>query len=324
MTRRAVWLLEVGLFIILSIPLAILPFKLSIKAGELLGLLVFYLWGSRRRIAIENIKKSGVRSQESNPPTPPFTKGGRGGINYSAEGIARETFKNLGKSVVEIIKIYYGLGEKIISSVDIEGIENFNHAKSKGKGILFITGHCGNWELMAIVFGFKINNSSVVARAQNNPYMNRIIEKVRAKYGNRIIYKKDALKGILSLLKKNGCVGILIDQAVIPDEGYVIDFLGRGAWTTKMPALIARKTGAAVLPVFIHRTNGGHRIKIYPEVELSKNGDMESAVIADTKNFSHFIEEYIRAHPSEWLWIHRRWKRVNQDTMSPSPLRGEG
>ncbi|PIQ94937.1 MAG: lipid A biosynthesis acyltransferase, partial [Nitrospirae bacterium CG11_big_fil_rev_8_21_14_0_20_41_14] len=55
---------------------------------------------------------------------------------------------------------------------------------------------------------------------------------------------------------------------------------------------------------------GGHRIKIYPEIELSKNGDMEIAVLADTKNFSHFIEEYIRAHPSEWLWIHRRWKRV--------------
>jgi len=308
--KKAVWLLEVGLFIILSIPLAILPFKWSMKAGELLGLLVFYLWGSRRRIAIENIKESVVSSQGSPPLSPPLARGGWGG---NSELIARETFKNLGKSVVEIIKIYYGYGEKIINSVDIEGIENFNHAKSKGKGILFITGHCGNWELMAIVFGFKINNSSVVARAQNNPYMNRIIEKVRAKYGNRIIYKKDALKGILSLLKKNGCVGILIDQAVIPDEGYVIDFLGRGAWTTKMPALIARKTNAAVLPVFIHRTNGGHRIKIYPEVELSKNGDMENAVLGDTKNFSHFIEEYIRAHPSEWLWIHRRWKRTGHD-----------
>ncbi|MDP2754115.1 MAG: hypothetical protein Q8P40_06955, partial [Nitrospirota bacterium] len=180
--KKAVWLLEAGLFIILSIPVAILPLKWSIKAGEILGLLVFYLWGNRRRIAIENIKESLVKSQESNPPEfshnlfgkvipphPPLEKGGRGdfkgghgginksSLNYSAEGIARETFKNLGKSLVEIIKIFYGLGKKIIDSVDIEGIENFNQAKSKGKGILFITGHCGNWELMAIVFGFKIN-----------------------------------------------------------------------------------------------------------------------------------------------------------------------
>jgi KDO2-lipid IV(A) lauroyltransferase len=311
--KKAVWLLEVCLFIVLSIPLAVLPFKWSIKAGELLGLLVFYLWGSRRRIAIENIKESGVRSQESNPPLPPFSKGGRGGINYSAEGIARETFKNLGKSLVEIIKIYYGYGEKIISSVDIEGIENFNQAKSKGKGILFLTGHCGNWELMVIVSSVKLSPIAIVARAINNPYVNKIIENVRQKYGNSVIYKQGALKPIIQTLKDNGCVGILIDQAVIPDEGYVIDFLGRGAWTTKMPALIARKTNAAVLPVFIHRTNRGHRIKIYPEIELSKNGDMESAVLADTKNFSHFIEEYIRAHPTEWLWIHRRWKRTGHN-----------
>ncbi|MEK7852919.1 MAG: lysophospholipid acyltransferase family protein, partial [Planctomycetota bacterium] len=98
----------------------------------------------------------------------------------------------------------------------------------------------------------------------------------------------------------------------LSDEGYVIDFLGRGAWTTKMPALIARKTGAAVLPAFIHRTQKGHKIKIYPAVELSDIADKEKAVIEDTKRFSGFIERYIKEHPSEWLWIHRRWKRVGQ------------
>lgn len=295
--KKAVWLLEAGLFIILSIPVAILPLKLSIKAGEILGLLVFYLWGSRRRIAIENLKNS-ISSNAITTAEP-------------AEKVIRNNFKNLGKSFAEVIKIYYGFGKKIIDSVDIEGIENFNQAKSKGKGVLFITGHCGNWELMAIVFGFKIDNISVVARAQNNPYMNRIIEKVRAKYGNRIIYKKGALKSILSLFKNNECVGILMDQAVLSDEGYVIEFLGRGAWTTKMPALIARKTGAVSLPVFIHRTNGGHKIEIYPEVELSNSDDRENALKEDIKKFSGFVGKYIREHPSEWLWIHRRWKRVN-------------
>jgi KDO2-lipid IV(A) lauroyltransferase len=78
-----------------------------------------------------------------------------------------------------------------------------------------------------------------------------------------------------------------------------------------MPALIARKTGASVLPVFIHRENHGHRIKCYPEVELSPADDKEEALRTDTARFSGFIEEYIREHPAEWLWIHRRWKRVN-------------
>ena len=92
-----------------------------------------------------------------------------------------------------------------------------------------------------------------------------------------------------------------------------MDFLGRGAWTTKMPALLARKTGAAVLPAFIHRTDGRHKIKIYPQVELSGDNDKENAIKEDTKMFSRYIEEYIKEHPAEWLWIHRRWKRVNSN-----------
>jgi KDO2-lipid IV(A) lauroyltransferase len=311
--KKAVWLIEAGLFIILSIPVAILPLKLSIKAGQILGLLVFYLWGSRRRIAIENIKESLVKRQELNPPLPPFSKGGRGGINYSAEGIARETFKNLGKSLVEIIKVYYGFGKKIIDSVDIEGTENFNSAKLKGKGILFLTGHCGNWELMVVAASIKFSGVTIVARPINNPYINKLIENVRQRFGNNVIYKKGALKPLIQALKNNDSVGILMDQAVIPDEGYVIDFLGRGAWTTKMPALLARKTGAAVLPAFIHRTDGRHKIKIYPQVELSGDNDKENAVKEDTKKFSRYIEEYIKEHPAEWLWIHRRWKRVNSN-----------
>lgn len=296
--KKAVWLLEAVILIILSIPFAILPLKWSMKAGELLGLSCFYWWGSRRRIAIENLKNS---------------------ISYNAitaaepvEELIRDNFKNLGRSLAEVIKIYYGLGKEIIDSVEIEGIENFNRAISKGKGILFLTGHCGNWELMAIVTSVKLSGSAIVARPINNRYVNRLVERIRQRYGNSVIYKQRALKPIIQTLKGNGCVGILMDQSVMPDEGYVTDFLGRGAWTTKMPALLARKTGASVLPAFIHRTDGGHRMMIYPEIELSNVNDRESAVKEDTKRFSGFIEEYIKEHPTEWLWIHRRWKRVNE------------
>ena len=290
------WVFETALFILISLPLAVLPYRISLKAGQLLGLLLFYLWGSRRRIAIENLRNS-ISAKAIV-------------ISEPAEKIIRNNFKNLGKSFVEVIKIYYGLGRKIINSVEIEGVENFHEAKSKGKGILFLTGHCGNWELMAIATSVKLADSAIVARPIDNPYINSFIEYMRKSYGNSIIYKQGALKPILKAIKDNGCVGILIDQAVIPDEGYVIDFLGRGAWTTKMPALIARKTGAAVLPVFINRTHEGHRMKIYREIELSNSDDRESAVKEDTKKFSGFIEKYIIAYPAEWLWIHRRWKRT--------------
>jgi KDO2-lipid IV(A) lauroyltransferase len=295
--KKIKWLLEAALLITVSLPLAILPYKLALKVGEMLGVSIFHLWRSRRNIAVENMQKS--------------IQAGGLEILESPESIARASFKNFGRSSVEVIKIYYGLGRKIIDETAIKGIENYQAAASKNKGVILITGHCGNWELMAVTLSVKVCNVSVVARAQDNPYLNKFIEKVRAKYGNRVIYKKGALKGILSEIKKDGTVGILMDQAVLKDEGYVIDFLGRGAWTTKMPALIARKTGTPVIPVFINLDGDRHIINIYSEVALSGEEDTEKAVMEDTKRFTGFIEEHIRQHPAEWLWIHRRWKRVN-------------
>ena len=296
--KKAVKLFEAWVFIILSAPLAVLPLRWSLKAGEILGLLLFYLWGRRRRIAVENLMNVAASGSIS--------------LHAPIEAVIRDDFRNLGKSFAEVIKIYYGLGKKVLESVDIEGSEHFCKAKSQGKGVLYLTGHCGNWELIALAASVRLAPMSVVARPMNNPYLNSLIEKLRRRYGNSVIYKRGALKSIVRTFKGNGCVGILMDQAVVPEEGYVIDFLGKGAWTTKMPAIIARKTGATPLPAFIHRTTKGHTIKIYPEVELSQNSDIEEAVKEDTRRFSGFVENYIREHPAEWLWIHRRWKRIKR------------
>ena len=294
--KRALWVLEAACIIILAIPLAIMPTTVSLKTGKMLGIVLFYLWGSRRKTALNNLKEA-------------VSSGGLE-ITETPDRIIQTLFQNLGKGFAEVIKIYFGLGRNIIESVTFEGIEHFQTARSKRKGVLFITGHCGNWELLAIASARKLSPVSVVARAMNNPYLNRVIEKARRTHGNRIIYKKAALKNILRALRSNEAIGILMDQAVLAREGFVIDFLGRGAWTTKMPALIARKTGAAVLPAFIHRTEYGHIIRIFPEVQLSHEDDKEEQLKKDTKKFSSYVEEYIQQYPSEWLWIHRRWKRV--------------
>jgi KDO2-lipid IV(A) lauroyltransferase len=294
--KKAAWICEAFFYFTLSIPFAVLPLSWTKNVGEILGLLVFFIWSSRRKIALENIRKSILFQAIITSRSP--------------ETIIQNTFKNMGRSLAEIIKIYYGFDKKIFKYIEIQGIENFHYARSKGKGILFLTGHCGNWELLSLTASVKLLPITIIARPINNPYVNKYIERMRQRYGNKVIYKKDAIRPIIKTLKNNGIVGILMDQAVLSDEGYVTDFLGRGAWTTKTPAIIARKTGAATLPVFIHRTKRGHRIKIYPEIMLSPTQDLKSAIIEDTKQFSSFIEKYIREYPDEWLWIHRRWKRV--------------
>lgn len=298
--KRLLWFLQVFIFFVIAIPLAILPYKISLKIGEILGLLLYYIWKDRRNIALKNIEECVLNGNL-------FSK-------RDYKGIIKNSFKNLGKTFVEIIKILFGFSNIVFNKVEIFGEEYFKKAKSKGKGVLFITGHCGNWELMAIVCSLKLEKISVVARPIDNPFINKILEKIRKRFGNKVIYKKGALRNIINALRRNETVGILMDQAVVSDEGYVIEFLGKGAWTTKIPALIARKTEASVLPVFINRINGDkHVIKIYPEINLSNGLDREFALVEDTKNFSRYIEDYIREHPSEWLWIHRRWKRVKNE-----------
>jgi KDO2-lipid IV(A) lauroyltransferase len=125
-----------------------------------------------------------------------------------------------------------------------------------------------------------------------------------------MIYKKGALKKILRALKSNEAIGILRDQSVVRAEGIIADFLGKKDHIMKTPAIIARKTGSPVLPVFIRRSNSGHLLEIGQEIELDKAQEYEQAVYNDTVRFSSHIENYVKNNPAEWLWIHRRWKRI--------------
>lgn len=294
--RQLIWFLQFLLIVLLSVPLVIIPYKLALKAGSSLGSLLFLLWKSRRRIAIDNLQAAVSRGAVK--------------IASDPESVIKQNFRNFGMSFAEVIRIYYGLGKRIFENVEIRGAENFKKAFDKGKGVIFITGHCGNWELMALCTGRNIVHASNIARKINNPYFNYAVERVRQKYGNRVIYKQGALKKILSLLRNNGAIGILMDQSVISSEGVIANFLGKKAYIMKIPAMIARKTGSSVLPAFIRRTENGHIMEIGPEIECDSSEDADKAVFNDTVKFSGFIEDQIRQNPAEWLWIHRRWKRI--------------
>ncbi|KJR43816.1 lipid A biosynthesis lauroyl/myristoyl acyltransferase [Candidatus Magnetoovum chiemensis] len=289
---RFKWLIEILIIITLTLPIAALPNSAALKLGDYIGITLFKLWRKRRQIAIDNIKNAKINTTD-NPQT-----------------IAKNSFINLGRSFAEIIRIYYGQGQNIIESVEIDGIEHYNRAKTQNKGILVITGHCGNWELFSIIFAAKLGGGNLVARAFKNPYLNTLMEKIRLKYGNKIIYKTGAVKSILRELKNNQPVGVLMDQSVIEEEGVLIDFLGKKAWTSKMPALIAQKTGAIVLPCFIHRTEKGHKMVINKPVSLSAETDKEKTLMNNTILFTSHIENYIINNPAQWLWLHRRWKRT--------------
>ncbi len=267
-----------------------MPLRLARRFGRAAGLLLYKIWASRRRIAVANIREAI----------------GRGALETgsAAEKIAEDCFKNLGESFIEIIKIYSGLDRKIMGGITFRGLENFEAPRSARRGIIFVTAHAGNWELLALASSVKFGKIDVIARPLKNPYLNGLLERIRGHYGNEVVYKQGALRRMLKTLKSGGMTGILMDQAVLRDEGHIVEFLGRGAWTTKMPAVMGKRTRAALLPIFIKRKNGGHEIDIYPEVPVE--GTEEEVLL----RLNRKIGEHIRENPEEWLWIHRRWKRV--------------
>ena len=301
--KRINWVLQTAVFHGLTLVAALLPATITYRLGALAGLLIPLIVPKRRAIAIDNISRA-LPFMRSHPLWhPPCEDAGE---------LARETFKNLGRSLMEVCRLYHGRGEDVIASIELRGRENYEAARAKGKGMLFFSGHCGNWELMALAFSSLFGKGiTVVARRQNNPYLNRMVERMRMRYNSRVIYKQGALKGILTALKKGEVVGILADQAVFPEDGVLIDVLGRKAWASKAPVIIAQKSGAPLVPLFIHREGERQVITFYPEHRFS--GDMsDEGIRRETQALSRYVENYIVAHPTQWYWVHRRWKRAGE------------
>lgn len=299
--KKIIWSVQIVVLYCFTLIVALMPDSFSCRLGSFIGLAMRRLLPSRRRIAEENIGKTieYMRSQA-----------GWNCKMSTPEGIAREVFRSIGRSLVETCRLYHGRGEGLISGIELRGAEHYEAARAKGKGLIFLTGHCGNWELVALAYAHLFDSTmSVVARRQNNPYLNSMVERVRMRYHNRVIYKDNALKNMISVIRKNGVIGLLVDQAVFPEEGCLINFLGQKAWASKAPVLLARKTGVAVVPAFIHREGDRHVIELCPELEFSGDNSDEGWV-ADVQLYSSAIERFIVSHPTDWYWVHRRWKRT--------------
>lgn len=301
--KKSIWMIQAAFFYLFTRFIASLPRSQSARIGKNIGAFLYNILHKRRAIAIDNIRQALPYMKRH----PSWT-----GTFETAEEIALATFMNLGISIVEECRLYHGKGNDLIDSMVVHGLDNFEHAKEKGKGVLCVSGHCGNWELISLSFKQHLNeNVWAIARKQNNPYLNSIIEKMRIGYGNKVIYSKAALRPILSVIKSKGVIGMLTDQAVFEDNGALIEFLGRKAWANKAPVVIAHKTGVPIVPVFGYRDNDHHVLTYHPEYTLC--GDRtEEGIMRDIQALSRYLEEFVCAHPAEWYWVHRRWKRAGE------------
>jgi len=223
--------------------------------------------------------------------------------------VIRGMLRNLGWMAAEFVRLPKYSKENIEETVALDGHENFLEGQRRGKGVLYLTGHIGAWELSSFahaLYGFPLH---YMARRIDNPRIDALVNSYRCLPGNRPIFKNESARVMLKVLKDAGTIGILADQNTMPGEAVFVDFFGKQASTTTGIARVALHTDAAVVPGYAvwDESLGKYRLRFEPPIELIRTGDMERDVVENTQRFTKVIEDIIRKYPDQWVWVHRRW-----------------
>jgi KDO2-lipid IV(A) lauroyltransferase len=200
--------------------------------------------------------------------------------------------------------------ESIRRVITIDGMENYAAAKARGKGLIYLTGHMGAWELAPFAQALNGQPLHFLVRPIQNRRVNALVDGYRCLAGNRTIDKNESAREILRVLRDNGDVGVLMDVNSSLDEGVFVPFFGVPACTSSGVARIALRTDCAVLPGYVYWSDVEqcYHLQLDPEIELVRTGDTEADVVANTARFVQVFEQYARRFPEQWLWVHKRWK----------------
>jgi KDO2-lipid IV(A) lauroyltransferase len=278
-----------------SLFINLLPEGFSLWLGRQLGNVWYYLDFEHREVATQNLLAVFGREKSAR----------------EIRDIAKRTFQNLGMMSVEFFRIPKMDMKAFKKKVKIEGLAEALALLEKRKGILLLIGHFGNWELMGLMS--KVIGSPIMVIAKpmkRQEWVDQFITKIRSASGLEVISTINASRKVVKALSQNRVVGILIDQRAKRSEGIWVNFFGRKAPTTPGLAVLAMKTGAPVLPVFLVRDGfQKHRLIIQEPLALIHTGNIKKDVEANTQLFNHTLESIIRQFPDQWFWVHRRWER---------------
>jgi Kdo2-lipid IVA lauroyltransferase/acyltransferase len=222
---------------------------------------------------------------------------------------ARAVYAHFGQTLLDILWMARQPRERLLSLIVEEGRENADRVRADGRGVVYVTGHFGNWEFYGVAFGWLGEPVGVVARPLDNPTLEARLTAFRTRSGNTVISKRRALQDILRLLRQGAGVAILVDQNVQEQDGIFVEFFGRPAATTTVAAALAVKTGCALLPVHCEARPDGRYTFVYgPPLEWTATGNRQDDIARLTQALTTVIEGWVRERPEQWLWMHRRWK----------------
>ncbi len=270
-----------------------MPLERAVRAGARLGGWAMKFDRPNRRIALKNLA---IAFPEMTTP--------------ARLAVLSAMYRSWGRMLAE----WTHFGELSRANIErvatYEGKEFWDDAerRSKGRGLLVLTAHYGNFELLQLahsIYGYQI---AIVHRPLRNPLIDAAVCGARVRYGNRIIERKAGARDMLKMLRQNWMIAITLDLDV--RRGVFADFFGLPASTSDGLARLAMATGTPVIPAFMVRQGDTihHKIKILPAIEVMKTRDREACVHENTLHFNRAIEQMVRERPDHWNWIHRRWK----------------
>jgi KDO2-lipid IV(A) lauroyltransferase len=268
-----------------------MPDPLVRASGDAMGALFFVLDRPHRRVAEDNLARAFPSRSAA-----------------ERRAIVRAAFRHFGRLLFEILKFSTLSPEQLLARVEFDGGERVRLAYGQGKGVLFITGHFGFWELHAIAHPLQFEPIGVLARTLDNARLNTLLEQIRQRTGNTVIYRQGSIRRVMRLLSERHGVAVLIDQHIQGPDAVYVEFFERPAATTSAVAALALRTGAPVVPVFALPLPDGRYRLVYEHPVEPPSADSEDAIREFTQRCTDVLEMYVRRHPDLWLWMHRRWR----------------
>jgi KDO2-lipid IV(A) lauroyltransferase len=275
--------------------LGVLPRPLAIAVGLSIGRLAYLLPG--------NLRRTGRRNLEIAFPEMP---------EPDRKRLLRGCYSSLGRLLGEFSQLPHTTPEKLRKLIEYDevGLAHLREAEKNKRGVIFLTGHLGAWELHSFGWSALEYPLSFLVRPLDNPRIEEMIEGVRTRFGNRAIDKQSAARQSLRVLREGGTLGILSDLNTQTREGVFVPFFGKLACTTAGIATLALKTDAVVIPTCAVWDRKRKRYFFHgdPPVELVRTGDHAKDIEVNTARFAAAVERLVRLYPDQWLWIHKRWK----------------
>jgi len=281
----------------------VLPLRSLQALGNAMGSLLFRLLKPRREIALANLERVfGDRYDRR-----------------ERERIINFSVRNMAKTMLELLKAGWLSDEQLREFVQIRGEEHLRHAVEQGRGVVVITGHFGNWELLAATIGRLGYDLAVIARDANDQNTANIINRAREAAVAEVL-PRESVREMLRVLREGNILGILPDQHT-ERGGIWLPFMGHLACTAPGPATLAQRTGSPIVPAFARRTEDD-RLDLYflPPIEVPDTGDRQQDIRTATRLINDALSAEIMAHPEQWIWMHRRWRQPPAEVLESNAL----